>query len=160
MFLCKKCNIIKSDNDFYKSLKNRHWCKQCHKEYTKKYYKTHIGYSAKTQKKFREKHPGYYKKYQPSKEERKTYAKIWRITHKISANNSTKKWRMNNKNKHLVHNFTQTALYNGKLIKKPCCICGNSKSQAHHEDYNKPLNIIWFCQEHHSQRHIELKNNL
>lgn len=45
----------------------------------------------------------------------------------------------------------------GKLVKKPCEKCGDVKSFGHHEDYNKPLEVIWLCQRHHTDRHMELK---
>lgn len=39
----------------------------------------------------------------------------------------------------------------GKLSRLPCEICGNEKSQAHHEDYSKPLEVVWLCKPHHFQ---------
>lgn len=39
------------------------------------------------------------------------------------------------------------------LIVFPCEVCGEIKSQAHHDDYSKPLNIRWLCQAHHSEHH-------
>lgn len=44
-------------------------------------------------------------------------------------------------------------LRKGKIKKQPCCECGNKKSQAHHEDYRKPLSVIWLCAKHHGIRH-------
>jgi len=46
----------------------------------------------------------------------------------------------------------------GEIIKKPCEVCGNSKSQGHHEDYSKPFDLVWLCVRHHSDRHIHLRN--
>ena len=34
----------------------------------------------------------------------------------------------------------------------------NKKSQAHHPDYSKKLNIVWLCSEHHAQVHAERIN--
>lgn len=41
------------------------------------------------------------------------------------------------------------AIRNKTLRKTPCIECGNTKSEAHHEDYSKPLEVIWLCKKHH-----------
>ena len=41
---------------------------------------------------------------------------------------------------------------NGKLKKEPCKFCGNTKVQAHHEDYSKPLDVIWVCFKCHREK--------
>ena len=50
-----------------------------------------------------------------------------------------------------------TAVYrakkNGKLQQKNCEICGEEKTDAHHEDYHKPLEVTWLCKRHHLKRH-------
>jgi hypothetical protein len=45
------------------------------------------------------------------------------------------------------------ALRDSKLFKTPCIVCGSLKSEAHHEDYSKPLEVIWLCRRHHMERH-------
>jgi ribosomal protein S27AE len=44
------------------------------------------------------------------------------------------------------------------LERQPCVRCGATKSLAHHEDYDKPLDVMWLCQPCHKQRHKELLN--
>ncbi len=44
-------------------------------------------------------------------------------------------------------------VYRGTMQKLPCQVCGDPKSQAHHQDYNKPLEVIWLCQKHHQMLH-------
>lgn len=41
------------------------------------------------------------------------------------------------------------AVRKGELTREPCEVCGDPKSQAHHEDYARPLEVRWLCQEHH-----------
>lgn len=41
----------------------------------------------------------------------------------------------------------------GIVKKQPCLICNNPKSQAHHEDYSKPLEVTWYCRMHHTHLH-------
>lgn len=53
--------------------------------------------------------------------------------------------------KRLAREKVQRALRSGKIKREPCLICGNEISEAHHEDYTKPLEIIWLCKEHHIQ---------
>lgn len=45
------------------------------------------------------------------------------------------------------------AIRDGKLEKKPCEVCGSVKSEAHHEDYSKPLEVRWLCRQHHAEIH-------
>lgn len=43
----------------------------------------------------------------------------------------------------------------GKIKKGPCSICGtNELVEGHHEDYSKPLDVIWLCQKHHKELHV------
>lgn len=37
----------------------------------------------------------------------------------------------------------------GTLEKLPCQICGETKVEAHHTDYRKPLEVQWLCRTHH-----------
>jgi hypothetical protein len=41
------------------------------------------------------------------------------------------------------------AIRDKRLFRKPCEVCGNQKSEAHHWDYSKPLEVSWFCKPHH-----------
>lgn len=44
----------------------------------------------------------------------------------------------------------------GHIKKMPCEICGDEKSEGHHEDYSKPLEVIWLCRKHHLEHHNKL----
>jgi hypothetical protein len=65
-------------------------------------------------------------------------------------------WQARNQIKRLAHNRVAKAVAVGKLIKQPCQTCGDVKAQAHHEDYSKPLDVVWLCTTHHSERHVEI----
>ena len=41
----------------------------------------------------------------------------------------------------------------GKVKKLSCEVCGNPKSEAHHPDYSKPLDVMWLCRKHHADIH-------
>lgn len=55
--------------------------------------------------------------------------------------------------KYRARKAVDNALRRGKLTKKPCDVCGNPKVDAHHEDYNKPLEVRWLCRKHHVLAH-------
>lgn len=78
--------------------------------------------------------------------------------------------------KNKAWNMKATALVNnaiakGVIIPEPCQICGifgkaeNGRRlvDAHHDDYNKPLDVRWLCKAHHVEWHkknkaIQFKN--
>lgn len=71
---------------------------------------------------------------------------------KESSGKSQKKWGKRNLEKRRAHWAVKAALKAGKMKRERCSICG-VKAEAHHEDYNKPFNIIWLCVDHHKERH-------
>ncbi len=44
------------------------------------------------------------------------------------------------------------AVRDGRLAKLPCLICG-ADAEAHHADYDRPLDVVWLCPPHHKQAH-------
>ena len=69
----------------------------------------------------------------------------------------TNAWRSQDKRRIKCHNAVSRAIKKGVLIRIPCERCSDLKSLAHHEDYDKPLDVMWLCQPCHKQRHKELK---
>ncbi|KKM66654.1 hypothetical protein LCGC14_1479000 [marine sediment metagenome] len=51
--------------------------------------------------------------------------------------------------KDICRSYANTYYQRGKIKKNPCEICNNPNSQMHHEDYSKPLDILWFCRPCH-----------
>ena len=77
-----------------------------------------------------------------------------RIANNIEVNRA---WREEDKRRGKAHAKVSYAIKKGVLIKMPCIRCGEQKSLAHHEDYDKPLEVMWLCQPCHKQRHKELR---
>lgn len=57
------------------------------------------------------------------------------------------------KEKNRIRSALRHAVKIGNIIKLPCEVCGNIKSQGHHKDYNKPLDVLWLCHIHHMEQH-------
>lgn len=55
--------------------------------------------------------------------------------------------------KSMARQDVRAAIRDGLLEKKPCAICGCAGAEAHHEDYDKPLDVIWLCRSHHLEAH-------
>ena len=60
-----------------------------------------------------------------------------------------REWRKTNlltpeqKVKDTCRSYANVYLRRGKIKKESCIICGSIDSQMHHEDYSKPLDIVW-----------------
>jgi hypothetical protein len=52
----------------------------------------------------------------------------------------------------IVRSMVRTAVRRGKL-RRGVCFCGNPKTEAHHEDYARPFDVIWLCRQHHAELH-------
>lgn len=133
---CYKCSLSKPHSEFYTDnsrkdkLTNR--CKKCERSHYREM-------RAKHEDKYKIREKRYYK-------ENKKKFEI-----------KSKEWRKNPKNKikQKAHYLVKQALKNGIIKRKPCCVCKSKESIAHHEDYTKPLKVIWYCQMHHMRRHSE-----
>jgi hypothetical protein len=73
------------------------------------------------------------------------YLRKWRKTHR-----PTKSQRKRANCRSYAHAYRNR----GKIKIEPCSICGSTtKLHMHHEDYSKPLEVIWFCETHHRELH-------
>lgn len=45
------------------------------------------------------------------------------------------------------------AVRSGSIKRKPCAVCDDPKSEGHHFDYRRPLEVIWLCKKHHGAVH-------
>jgi len=49
--------------------------------------------------------------------------------------------------------MVRLALSSGIIVKGPCESCGSEPTEAHHDDYNKPLDVRWLCRACHADWH-------
>lgn len=65
------------------------------------------------------------------------------------------RWKKDNPEKSAIHSLVVWAIKTGVLVRKEECEqCGlKCKTQGHHEDYSKPLEVIWLCTICHGEKH-------
>ena len=135
---CFKCNAIKPLGEFYKHPRmfdgHVNKCKECNKND-----------NTANRNKNIEKYRSYDKERAKIPERIKANAEVNRV------------WRAEDKRRSRAHSAVSHAIRGGTLVRLPCIRCGEQKSVAHHEDYDKPLEVMWLCQPCHKQRHKELK---
>lgn len=131
MKTCKDCKAEKEDSDFY-GIQGE--CKDCTKKRVSKNYRTRLDY---------------YKKYYVARNKRPE--------RKAIVLKSQQKQRMAHPEKYLARQKALRAIRSGLLVKQPCQVCGKGNVEAHHEDYLKPLKVIWLCKKHHIEADRQLK---
>ena len=129
---CFKCREVKALDEFYKHPDtldgHLNKCKSCTKRDVKENYASH-----------REKYSLY---------EKVRNLNPFRRTSRLSHQRTR---REKHPEKYHARTAVGNAIRDGRLIKQPCRICGNPKSQAHHHDYSKPLDVDWLCFKHHRE---------
>lgn len=140
---CKKCGKVKSLDEFYES--NFSTCKECVRSAVKAnraakadYYKAFDKIRAKLPHRVEGR-----KKYSLTPRGKEVHLK------------ANKKFRQKNPEKYAAHEAVTIAVASGKLVKPDTCSsCGNfARVQGHHEDYSKPLDVVWLCSTCHAKRH-------
>lgn len=70
------------------------------------------------------------------------------------------------KNKRQANSAVRGAIVTGTLTRRACerispwgGTCGRTPAYAHHEDYSRPLDVVWLCGWCHGLRHSELKKS-
>lgn len=165
---CKLCGSVKPVSDFYKHklMKDGYAneCKECVKAKSKKWNENNIERKRANSRKW-------------AKENAERTAEIKRnhyLTNKLKVDERykqwvkdnpekvaayKKKWRNKNPEKWLAHYLLNMAVKKGDVDKSASCEdCGvfTDTLHAHHEDYEKPLDVIWLCPSCHGKAHTKI----
>ncbi len=144
---CFKCNIVWPLNNFYKhsGMKDGYLnkCKECNKKDTIEN---------------RLKNLDYYTKYDAERQKKPERRERSRLNNIRYRKENQEKYRAYNEEykqkfpeKYLAKYTLKNAIRAGKLKRLPCIVCGNEKSEGHHEDYSRPLDVMWLCAIHHAE---------
>jgi hypothetical protein len=86
-----------------------------------------------------------------NRERRKTQAGM------VSHAKANKIYEAAHPEKRLARQAVRKAVRNGVLVRQPCEVCGNEKSEGHHDDYSRLLVVRWLCGTHHKLFHRLLR---
>ncbi len=153
VFRCIKCEKSLLFADFTKnkskpSGKNS-ICKKCDAEQSKIYYNANKERVIQRHRTF----------YQANREKCQTASRFYYQAHRQECLLRDYEAHLKDPLRKKCQNKTQYAIRTGVLVIHNCTDCGLSpkteKIQAHHEDYEKPLIVIWLCASCHLRRHFE-----
>jgi len=141
MPICKTCQTDKQQSEFYFGVAR---CKECHKSAVKANYEAKMLIPEWREKELER---------QRLKEDRR------RKEGKVATcgNKAKHEWRKRHKLKSLAHSKVASAIKRNQLLRNPCEKCGDQNSEAHHDDYSKPLDVRWLCAKHHAEHHVEMR---
>lgn len=126
--------------------------------YDKEYYKTRSEKNKAKTKRWRHTHPEKVLEYREKYKERQKELYKTPKYKKMMAK-SRLKYILNNPEKHQAHILLNQAVRRGDIQRKPCEVCSNPQVEGHHEDYTKPLEVIWLCRKCHYNHHKERRQN-
>jgi hypothetical protein len=136
---CRVCGVVKpGETGFYVCKGNRDGrygkCIECYKAYVNMYREANIERIRKY-----------------DRERFSTYKRKAKVREYIS------RYKEKYPDKVAARNRLYSAIKRGVLQKMPCEVCGENKSEAHHDDYSRPLEVRWLCRYHHGLLHGHYK---
>jgi len=159
---CCTCKETKELTEFYKKIRQPdgldRQCKKC----VKNYYLTNRQRKLNNQNEYRIKNlesisirEALRRKNDDNRFERNRLKhKNWRDRNREKLNEYGRKWYQNNKEKRRANAMLKRAIDIGKISRPDFCSeCGNKcKPDGHHNDYTKPLSVIWLCKVCHMRK--------
>ena len=160
--MIKKCIRCKKEKDICSFYKHKgmadgylNVCIECKKKYS-------ISYRIKNIEYIKE-----YDRNRPNRIERNKQFSLKRALlkekepelYKKQKKESIIRFRMKYPEKIKAHDRVSYAIKNGILKRAPFCqMCkAEARCEAHHEDYTKPLDVLWLCDNCHKKRHKEIR---
>jgi hypothetical protein len=150
---CRTCKLLKSAAEFYvnRKAKDRRQsiCKICDCAYQKIYREKNRAKMTLKNKIWRENNRERYRETQ----------RRARLRNRDNIRAVQRRWKESNPLKCKAHGLLNKAVLRGEIIKLDKCEwCDNPHEHihGHHEDYEKPLEVIWLCPICHHNRHEEL----
>ena len=92
-------------------------------------------------------------------EDQKRYEASFKARHPRRRIEYAAKQRSRYPERYRARNYVAVLVYQGKLKRQNCFVCDSPKTQAHHEDYSRPFDLIWYCKAHHVERHKQLSGD-
>lgn len=88
-------------------------------------------------------------------EARAAQVRAWRERNRERINAEGRAYKLRNPEKVLAHHLVAQAIKKGTLVRGPCQKCGRTDGRidAHHADYDKPLDVTWRCRRCHNLEH-------
>ena len=88
----------------------------------------------------------------------KIWYKKWKRDTRAKYRRCNIAWQASNPEKCRAHYLVKSAIKSGKLVKRPCEVCGTTGEVfAHHDDYSRPCDVRWMCRLHHARHHAKMK---
>lgn len=125
--VCRLCHQAKSLDHFFRCKRYRggfrHECKECLRDHRR-----------------------------DNPEPHRIAVRKWQANHRAEENVRGRQWQKNHPLKRAAHQAVYRAIKSGRLIRPDSCSqCGRTCTpQGHHEDYKRPLDVIWCCVKCHN----------
>jgi hypothetical protein len=156
MKVCSRCKEEKDKETFCRERRNKdglsYECKVCLSERKKKSYDPE---KYKTDE-YREKNRIKSQEFRWSNPEKASQiSKNWAQQNRQKRREYQEKWRRANLKQKAANAYIQRYIKKGIVIRSTkCTTCqAQGKTEAHHDDYNKPLEVLWLCRRCHMKLH-------